>query len=531
MPYAIGSGTSGGLGTGQNVTKQGSTTQQQSSGKVLERVKSLTYSAGTNKLLLDVEQAQTEDAVKTDHVGEIEIVNTGKHPAFAILAYRTWTDESTMTGNTYHVNHLLKPNQGMIIPDCPTIISDETIEQLDGTAVTNATPTATANYMYADSGATLGEDVDDDETDFDVNDGDYFRVNDLIQVGINTTTATRIEIMRVTAISTNNLTVERALYGTSAADKDNQTHGTNGAVSGAKVFLPYFNIYGGEYNRHTVAQTDGSGRFHAMNFFGVGRAATHLMGITPGSIALKFFNAGWQNLTNDGNITASTEMGLTAGTTYYLSISIDGETTDKITFTVDSSNTRAGGANGIISQLQSAIDALYYNPAKNGYEKSATVGIVNGDIRVTSGQRLEASAISVTTNTDGSAGTDELFDTTNKIGRFPATIPTAVAAKLPDDVVYDRLTYESSPNENVFMYDDGYGNLFGAGKGNINYETGEINFTSAPANSEFRYSCLHTSPFSGRANATNTAKMNKLKAIYGNMPNQKASGELTITRR
>ena len=140
MPYAIGSGTSGGLGTGQNVTKQGSTTQQQSSGKVLERVKSLTYSAGTNKLLLDVEQAQTEDAVKTDHVGEIEIVNTGKHPAFAILAYRTWDDESTMTGNTYHVNHLLKPNQGMIIPDCPAIISDETIEQLDGTAVDNQAP-------------------------------------------------------------------------------------------------------------------------------------------------------------------------------------------------------------------------------------------------------------------------------------------------------------------------------------------------------------------------------------------------------
>ena len=41
---------------------------------------------------------------------------------------------------------------------------------------------------------------------------------------------------------------------------------------------------------------------------------------------------------------------------------------------------------------------------------------------------------------DGTAGTDELFDTSNVIGRFPATIPTAIAAKLPDDVLYDRVT-------------------------------------------------------------------------------------------
>ena len=498
-----------------------------------EQIKSVSYSATENKLLLDVDSITDEDTVKTANVGDIEITNTGKIPSLAILGYRLWTDATTMTGTTYQVNYLLKPNQSITIPDVPAVISDETVEQLIGTAVDNATPTATANFMYSDSGATLGEDVDDDETDFDVSDGDYFRVNDLIQLGINTTTATRIEIMRVTAISTNNLTVKRALFGTSAADKDAQTSGTSGAVSGAKVYFPYFNIYGGEYNRYTVAQTNASGRFHAMNYFGVGRGATNLMGITSGSVAIKFFDAGWQNLTKSGDITSSTEMGLTAGSTYYLSVSIDGATTDKITFTVDSSNTRAGGANGIISKLQASIDALYYNPAKNGFEKGATVGIVSGNIRVTSKQRLSTSAISVTTNTDGVSGTDELFDASNIIGRFPAVIPTAIAAKLPDDVKYDSVDYASSPNENAFIYDDGYGHLFSnmGAKGHISYETGEINFSSAPANSEFVYSCLHTSPFSGRANATNTAKMNKLKAIYGNLPNSKGTGELTIKRR
>tara|TARA_Y100000593_G_scaffold82021_1_gene153802 strand:- start:1872 stop:3455 length:1584 start_codon:yes stop_codon:yes gene_type:complete len=499
--------------------------------RVLERVKSLTYSASVNKLLLDIETTATEGSVKTGATGEVDIENTGKYPALAILAYRLWTAEGTMSGNTYHVNYLLKPGEKLVLPDTPALIADEGIEQFDGTAVTNAVPTATANFMYADSGTTLGEDVDDDETDFDVADGDYFRVGDLIQLGINTTTATRIEILRVTAISTNNLTVERGLFGTSIADKDSQTNATSGAVSGAKVYLPYFNIYQNDYNRYSVAQSDAQGRFWAKNFFGVGRAATHLMGITPGSVAIKFYNAGYQNLTNDGDIKASTNSGLSASTTYYLSVSIDGATTDKITFTTDSSNVNFGGASGIMQKLQDSIDALYYNPAKNGFEKKAIVSITDGNLRITSGQHLSTSAISVTTNTDGTAGTDELFDTSNAFGRFPATIPSAVAAKLPDDLVYDRVTYESSPNENVFTYDDGYGNLIGMCSGTINYETGEIHMLGCPANGEFVYSCLHTSPFSGKANATDAAKMNKLKAIYGNMPNQKGAGELTITRR
>ena len=497
-----------------------------------EQVKSFTYSEATNALLLDVDAAQTEGSVKTADVGEIEIENTGKHPAFAILGYRLWTAEDTMSANTYQVVHLLRPNEVMIVPDAPAIIVDEDNAQYDGTAVDNATPSVTANFAYADSGILLNDaGVEAADTTITVDDGDLFRVGDLIQLGINDTTATRIEIMRVTAINTHVLTVERGLYGTSAADKDAQTNATSGAVDNAKIYFPFFNIYSGEYNRYTVVQTDASGRYHAKNFFGVGRAGTHLMGITAGSVALKFYNAGYQNLTNDGDITSATNSGLSASTTYYASVSIDGATTDKFTFTTDSSNVNFGGNNGVISKIQAAIDALYYNPAKNGYEKKATVSIVNGNVRVTSGQRLSTSAISVTTNTDGTAGTDELFDTTNVIGRFPATIPTAVAASLPDDVVYDNVTYTSSPNESAFCYDDGYGNLMGACRGTINYETGEINFVSAPANAEFVYSCLHTSPFSGKKDSTDSAKMNSLKAIYGNTPNQKAAGELTIRRR
>ena len=80
------------------------------------------------------------------------------------------------------------------------------------------------------------------------------------------------------------------------------------------------------------------------------------------------------------------------------------------------------------------------------------------------------------------------------------------------------------------MFDDGNGNFKGVCNGSINYETGAIILTNAPPNAEFVVNCLHTSPFSGKQNATDTAKMNKLKAIYGNMPNQQGVGELTIIR-
>ena len=147
MPYSLGSGGVAGAVAGRN----------SAGGKVLERVKSLSYSATVNKLLLDVETDATEASVKTGAVGEIEIVNTGNHPAFAILAYRLWTADVTMSATTYHVNYLLKPGQGMIVPDAPAIISDETLEQLAGTAVTDSVPSVTADYAYTDSGTTIDD--------------------------------------------------------------------------------------------------------------------------------------------------------------------------------------------------------------------------------------------------------------------------------------------------------------------------------------------------------------------------------------
>ena len=65
MPYSIGSGGVSAAVAGRNST----------GGKVLERVKSLSYSATVNKKLLDVEADTTEGSVKASDVGEIQIAN------------------------------------------------------------------------------------------------------------------------------------------------------------------------------------------------------------------------------------------------------------------------------------------------------------------------------------------------------------------------------------------------------------------------------------------------------------------------
>ena len=485
----------------------------QRSGRVLERVHSLSYHATDHKLILDVETAQTVGSVKTATVGDITIQNTGGTPAFAILVYKVWSDAVTMTGNVYHLNYLLKPGESIYVPDSPAVIADETVEQLAGTVVTNNAPTATRYVSVDDAG--VNESIDDgDDTGLDIDETSFIYVGDLIRVDN--------EIMDVTAKSaesgTGTLTVIRGTHGSIKAVHDTSDD----------VLLPFFNAYH-DFDRYATVRTDNNGKFKCFNFFGVGRTATNLQGITPGSIAIKFFSGGaYQNCGMSG-ITSSTNSGLTAGDEYKFNISVDGGGVhNNLAFTVDSSNTNFGGTNGIISKIQSALDTQYYT-AGNLFEKKITVGIVNGDVRFASGSNLETSAILLAAPTSGT--------TPFGVGRIPAIgisagnprVSDAVASFVPDDVIYDPITYSSSPNTGAFMYDNGNGRLFGAGSGTINYETGAIDFTGLP-NAEFVVSCLHTSAFSGRQNATDSVKMNSLKAIYGNTPNQKWNGELTVTR-
>ena len=116
------------------------------------------------------------------------------------------------------------------------------------------------------------------------------------------------------------------------------------------------------------------------------------------------------------------------------------------------------------------------------------------------------------------------------VGRLPAaTAWVTQAAKLPDDTLFDRVTHTSVPNDSAFIYDDGYGNLRGNGRGTISYETGAFEIRNAPPNAEMRYSVSHTSALSGKVDTdTSGDRNNTLSAILANTPNQKVNGKLKV---
>ena len=115
------------------------------------------------------------------------------------------------------------------------------------------------------------------------------------------------------------------------------------------------------------------------------------------------------------------------------------------------------------------------------------------------------------------------------MGRLPAiaVVEAAVAARVPDDTVYNRTTYDASPNKAAFMYDDGQGNLNGAGTGRINYETGEVRFTALP-NAEFVLNLIHKSAHAGGVNSDTSAGKNTIQTIGARSVNPKLNTTIKI---
>ena len=448
--------------------------------------------------------------------------NAGVVPLSILAGYETYSDETTDVGATRYLHIMLMPGETYNPPVRAVISTEGASTQFDGTAVENKAITddgleSGTKILYTDStadvdhatSATMGSDATHTTLNLEDGHSKFFRVGDLIRL--------ENEICEVTATGTganlanSTLTITRGAYGSTAA-----THADDVAVR-----LPFFNAYH-DFDQYSVAQTDSNGSFKCHNFFGLGRASSGRQGIVPGSVAIKFYKPGYQELGLSG-ITSSTNSGLTASGSYWLKIAIDGGTAESINFTTDSSNVNFGGTNGVISKIQDALDAKYYNTAANIFEQKATIGIVNGDIRFTSGQRLSTSAIALTAGVDGASASYNIFAQQN--GRFKAlaNIDAAVAAKLPDDVIYDRITFEQSPL-NVFGYDDGYGRMQGMCSGTINYETGAVDMTGCPVNAEFVYSVSHTSAFSGKLNTGDNA----LVSVLANCPSQKRNGSVIV---
>lgn len=461
------------------------------------------------------------------------IVNESKTPVeiqIGVVAYKDntdWDDRNSVdqgpdSATVYRwINQLLLGGDFWLINNSRIVSYAEQHSAANDTVLDNQVP---ASVRYLDSGfdidtTTATDNITADDanttlylaswTSAAVNDANAFYVGDLVRVND--------EIMEVTAIgdksslANTTLTVKRAQYGTSAASS---TH-----ADGHAVRLPFFNTYFKE-DKFTTPRTDGTGRFHSFNFFGYGRTTDIASaGIVPGSIAIKFYQAGYQELGLSG-LTSSTDTGLTANTAYDFTITCDGGAAVTISITVDASNTNFGGKNGLVQKIQEAINAKF-SVAGGLFEKRVTVGIVNGDIRFTSQQFLSTSAIALGT---AASGDTDIW----AVGRIPAVadINGAIAAKLPDDTMKTRADNLTVKNPNVYMFDDGKGNLFGAGRGRVNYETGELDFTSFP-HANFVVNVAYNSALAGGLR-TSTEGKNTVHTIHARSVNSKIDAKVRV---
>ena len=477
------------------------------------------------------------------------ICNEGDVTAELTLQTTSWTHGTPDTGGTdgqrWHM--LLNPNDYIVLPtlsmiDFGTVNSSAALG--DNNALDNATPDAN---LYLDTGVNLDGNFEDSETTLQVADIAPFEVGDLVQIGINATTATRIEVMEVTAITDDSgtdddgagvLTVRRALFGTLKADKDIQTYGTNGAVSGANVYFPFFN----EYYDHDRAlsgssqlvQTDSLGRWKSRNFFGKGRQGASYdagQGLVQGSVAIKFYSNAMQEISFGGAtsniaITSSTSTKLTASTAYAFNLTIDDSSATTISFTTDSSNVNFGGANGVVPKIQEAINTATRTTGGGLYGYSCTVGIVDGKLRFTSNSHLaphDGTNGSQVLLADAGSGTN-LFS--GSAGIFPddLVINAPVEPQLPDDTILDIRSGTKYSNINAFMYDNGSGDLIynGAVVGSIVYLTGAIEWQIPQLpNAQFVISAHYDSAFSGGLKINDTNFDNGLEDIFARSVNSK----------
>ena len=491
-----------------------------------KKVKSVTYSADTPDLLLDLNSTASSTVSKTALVQAVKVKNDGYVSALAEFAYNSYTAEGTIdtdASGLRYIKYLLNPGEEITLPTTRAVIGDA-VAEWDGTAIDAVTPTTdkyvdVAGSFIDGTGLATGTTA----TTFNVDDNEgspaaavgFYHVGDKIRI--------ENEILEITAIAENSgeeaqLTVIRGVDGSTAA-----TH-----ADSIQLRLPFYNMYH-EFDKFSYVQTDSQGRFKCTNFFGYGRSNGTQAGLVPGSIALQFYEPGYQALGLSG-VTESSETGLTASTEYGFDITVDGSgllDSDTLKFTTSATNTKWGGTDGVLSKIQAVFDAQFYTNGSNLLNEKVTVSIENGDVVFRSGQNTSASAILLAAP---SAGETTPFG----VGRIPAigNVEVAVAAKLETETTRDPIT-NGSTYKQIFIRDDGQGNLIWKNQdyvGTINYETGEIDFTvSEKPNAEFAVSVLHTSPFSGKLDPAATGRKNSLIQVLGNTPQKKCEAKLTVT--
>lgn len=456
--------------------------------------------------------------------------NIGKAMLTIVLKSHEYSDNTTRAGSSF-IHIPLRPGQWVHLPTTG-ILNGFSGELMDGSHATSDIWYTPASDQFEDTGLTLGAAISD-PTQTTITLGSTststFRVGDLIQIGSGAANS-QAEILEVKSIDgTTTMTCYRGMYGTDAGDSDlsawNST--STGHGNGSKVYLPFFNTVA-NHGVYSTATCDKYGIYKAKNLFGKFKTvAISSMGIVPGSLALRFYDTGYQAMGLNG-VTLNTKTGLTGGTTYGFSIKVDGGTADDITITADTTNDKFGGTNGFLNKLKTALLNAENDSSKNMYNKKVIVSLVGGDILLRSAQHSATSNIEL--GQMGTLGSNtELFHSSSAVGTFPilSKIDGNVAGRLPEDNLFDKTTYDAYPNEKLLAYDNGDGQILGAAKGTINYETGEISITG-PRFGAFVYKVDALAPSAGRLDSSATIKKNGIEAVYSASNNPALNAKLLI---
>ena len=425
--------------------------------------------------------------------------------------YENWEGTTSATVDTNdaspdssYICQLLRPREYIMFPNIHAVGYDTAQAAAEGTATSNESPnsnlyidstadadSATANGIVSSgSSTTLYLEPYTSAANCTAN---LFMVGDLIRVAN--------EIMKVTAIgdksdlANNYLTVKRAMHGSTA---------DSGHSDDDAILIPFFNALHDFDDKllGTTTQkvaTNGAGNFLANNFFGQGRSlVADKNGLTKGSICLKFYTKAYVEFSFPNPINSNTDSKLTAGTEYGIKFSLDDATATEIEFTIDSSNTRFGGRNGVIQVIQDAVNTAVQDKTHNFFGYGISVSIVDGKLRFTSTSNMAASAIDIVVSGSPSASGGYVISD----GLFPATGDGAVSPELPPDTITDRNGI-AVPNLNFMLLDDGYGRLTSTnpalGSGSIDYTSGKITISGGLPHAEFVFSCSESASLSGNA--------------------------------
>jgi hypothetical protein len=350
------------------------------------------------------------------------------------------------------------------------------------------------------------------------------------------------EIIRVLSVSTNTLTIERGLLGTTAA-----------AIADDATISWFF---GNEYLPYDIGKcmTDQNGKFKQSGaFFSKGRTADTIVdGVVPGSVAINFYTRGGYLDWGLQNIKASDKTGLAASTTYTFTIVADdyqangwGATGEEvaIAFTTDASDTTwAGSGNAVLPKIQAVFDTQFYTTSSGLANKKVTIGLRNGDVRVTSHSHHSGTIVGMG-NTTGT--------TPFGVGRFPAkdgssipilkgtptgsvlndaavTIVYGPKSTLQKETIDDPVTGKVIQNTSAFLIDDGNGNLTHNGSvvGSVDYSKGHCSFSHLP-NSEFKIYAETLSAHSGGVSYLANGQ-NSIQEIKARSVNAKKDGKVEL---